>query len=292
MRNRDNQTSLRIDQAHGSLPVATELGVAPPASRGEVLLVGAGPGDPELITVAGLRALQRAEVLVYDRLVSPELLEEAPAAAERIYVGKAPGNHAMDQDEINRLLVRRARRGQVVVRLKGGDPFVFGRGGEEAMSCARVGIPYRVIPGISSAVAAPASAAIPVTHRGVATSYAVVTAHRASEELPEAAWRAYAGIDTLVFLMGVSRLGEIAAALMRHGRDPGTPVALVEKGTLATERTLVSTLEQVAEQAAVAGIRSPATIVVGEVVRLRKELRLVARHATATETSTTVLATH
>jgi uroporphyrin-III C-methyltransferase len=250
---------------------------------GGVTLVGAGPGDPDLITVAGLRALRRAEVLVYDRLVSQELVDECPADCERIYVGKAPGHHALAQTEINQLLVRRALRAQVEVRLKGGDPFVFGRGGEAAMDCGAAGGPGLVIPGISSAVAAPASACIPVTHRGVATSYAVVTAHRADGELEEDAWRVYAGIDTLVLLMGVSRLPQICAALARHGRHGDTPVAIVERGTLPTQRVCVSTLAEVVAKVAHQGIRSPATIVVGEVVRLRESLLSVSAEAAMTD---------
>lgn len=242
-------------------------------ARGVVVLVGAGPGDPDLITVKGLRCLARAEVVVYDRLVHPDLVAEAPAEAERIYVGKRCGHHAVPQEQIQELLVEHARAGRVVVRLKGGDPFVFGRGGEEALACAAAGVRWEVIPGVTSAVSVPATAGIPVTHRGVAASFAVVTAHRAcGEDAPD--WRALAGVDTLVILMGVSRLPEITAGLLAVGRDPATPAAVVERGTLPDSRVVTGTLQNLANRAAQARVRSPATIVVGAVAALREELLL------------------
>lgn len=244
---------------------------APSGSRGVVYLVGAGPGDPDLITVKGLRCLARADVVVYDRLVHPDLVAEAPGEAERIYVGKRCGHHAVPQEEIQELLIEHARAGRVVVRLKGGDPFVFGRGGEEALACAAAGVPWEVVPGVTSAVSVPAAAGIPVTHRGVAASFAVVTAHRASgEDAPD--WNALAGVDTLVILMGVSRLPEITAELLAAGRDPATPAAVVERGTLPDSRVIPGTLRDLATRAAEAKVRSPATIVVGEVVALHKAL--------------------
>lgn len=239
--------------------------------RGVVYLVGAGPGDPDLITVKGLRCLRRAEVVIHDRLIHPDLLEEAPAAAERIYVGKKAGHHPVPQEEIQRLLVEHARAGRVVVRLKGGDPFVFGRGGEEAAACAAAGVPWEVVPGVTSAIGVPGSVGIPVTHRDRAASFAVVTAHRArGAEAPD--WRALAAVDTLVILMGVSRLPEIIAELARH-RSPSTPAAVVERGTLADARVVSGTLETLARRAAEVGVRSPATVVVGEVAALHLELR-------------------
>lgn len=247
---------------------------------GTVSLIGAGPGDPDLITVRGLKRLRRADVVVYDRLVSEALLEEAPEWAERIFVGKAPGRQVMSQEAINALLVARAREGLAVVRLKGGDPFVFGRGGEEALACTEAGVPWEVVPGISSALAAPASAGIPVTHRLVAGNFAVVTAHRA-DEAEALDWEALSRLDTLVILMGVERLPHLTAALLRHGRGPHTPAAIIERATLPDERVLVATLATLADEATRAAISSPATIVIGEVVRVREALLATAPAFTA-----------
>lgn len=246
---------------------------------GMVYLVGAGPGDPRLITVLGLDRLRQADVVVYDRLVSPRLLDEAPRQAERIFVGKAPGEHSCRQEEINGLLVRHARAGRIVVRLKGGDPFVFGRGSEEAMACAEAGVPWEVVPGLSSAVSVPALAGIPLTHRELAGGFAVVTGHCSSTKGAEGDrqdWSALARVETLVILMGLSRLPEIAAALLFHGRGADTPVAVIAQGTLPGERTVTATLGTIAGDVAQAGLRAPATIVVGEVVRVRERLRRAA----------------
>jgi uroporphyrin-III C-methyltransferase len=240
---------------------------------GIVYLVGAGPGDPELITVKGLRCLQRADVVVYDRLVDPSLLSEAPRTARRIYAGKSPGREALRQEEIEALLVRQARKGRVVVRLKGGDPFVFGRGGEEALACAVAGVPCEVVPGVTSAVAVPASAGIPLTHRGVASGFAVVTGHCLGEDRVD--WAALARVDTLVVLMGAARLSAIARLLLEHGRPAGEPVAVVERGTLPDSRTWIGTLAELAT-AEDLDLQSPATLVVGEVVRVRESLAGVA----------------
>lgn len=231
---------------------------------GFVYLVGAGPGDPELITVRGLKLLQAAEVVVHDRLVHPHLLLEAPAGAELLDVGKAPGRPHPSQAEINRLLVARARAGRLVVRLKGGDPFVFGRGGEEAAALRAAGIPYAVVPGVSSAVAAPAAAGIPVTHRGLARSFTVVTGRTAGDEPPD--WAALARLDTLVFLMGLGELAQIVGQLIAHGRSPQTPVAVVSCGTTARQRVIMGTLDSIV--LAASDLPSPATIVVGPVVEL------------------------
>lgn len=239
--------------------------------RGVVYLVGAGPGDPGLITVRGQECLRRAEVVIYDRLVNDALLDEAPTWAERIFAGKAPGGQALRQEEINTVMIERARAGLVVVRLKGGDPFVFGRGGEEAAACAAAGVPCHIVPGISSAVGVPTSAGIPVTHRGVSSAFAVVTARRAGDR-DDLNWAALATMDTLVVLMGVSQLSQISAALIRHGRAPDTPVALIEQGTKPGERVVTGTLADIAERAAAASVRPPATIVIGEVVRVRDAL--------------------
>ena len=227
-----------------------------------VALVGAGPGDPGLMTVRGLALLRRADVVVYDRLVDPRLLDEARPDAHRVFVGKASGAHTLRQPEINALLVRHAAQGRRVVRLKGGDPFVFGRGGEEAEALAAAGIPFEIVPGVSSAVAVPAYAGIPVTHRAVASSFAVVTGHE-DEGKDEAAvdWsRLATAVDTLVILMGVRSLPRIAAALLEAGRAPATPVALVRWGTTDAQETVVGRLAP------------PVVIVVGDVVNLRERL--------------------
>lgn len=231
---------------------------------GLVHLVGAGPGDPELVTVRGLRRIQAAEVLVHDRLVHPDLLAEAPESAERIDVGKAPGRPSPTQDEINALLVARARAGRTVVRLKGGDPFVFGRGGEELLACRAAGVRCEVVPGLSSAVAVPTAAGIPLTHRGLAGGFAVITAHRAAD-LDGMDWGALAHLDTLVVLMGVARLRYMAANLVRAGRPGSTPAAVIERGTWEEERMVTGTLADLARRAEAAGVHPPATIVVGQV---------------------------
>ena len=235
--------------------------------------MGAGPGDPGLITVRGLERLRRADVVVYDRLVDRRLLDEAPRA-RRIFAGKASGAHALPQEQINALLVRHARRGRRVVRLKGGDPFVFGRGGEEAEALARARIPFEVVPGVTSAVAAPAYAGIPLTHRGVASSFAVVTGHGcASERRHRVDWaRLATAVDTLVVLMGLERLAEIARELVARGRAAATPVALVRWGTTDWQETVIGTLGDIAERAGRARLEPPVVAVIGDVVALRDRL--------------------
>jgi len=240
------------------------------ANAGTVYLVGAGPGDPRLITVHGLALLRQADVVAYDRLVHPDLVDEAPPAAERFYVGKAPARHVCSQEEINALLVTKARQGCIVVRLKGGDPFVFGRGGEEALVLAEAGVSFEVVPGITSAVSVPACAGIPVTHRGIASAFTVVTGHRCDPDA-EADWAALARAGTLLILMGLGRLSEIARHLIDHGCAPETPVAVVRCGSTAEQQVVEGTLACIGER--VADLRPPATIVVGEVVRLRHALR-------------------
>jgi len=238
---------------------------------GRVVLVGAGPGDPELITVKGARALAEADVVVYDRLAAPALLELAPTGAERIYVGKQPGGHAMKQHEIGAVLVEQALLGRTVVRLKGGDPFVFGRGGEELLACAESGIPCEVVPGITSAVAAPSAAGIPVTHRGIARSFAVVTASTAgTAHEPDATdLRGIAtAVDTLVLLMAAGRLAETCRALIDAGRDPDESAALVMWATTPEERTVIGTLTDLPALAGAASLGPPATLVVGEVAAI------------------------
>ena len=247
----------------------------PRAARGSarvtVYLVGAGPGDPGLITVRGLDLVRRAEVLVYDRLIGNELLDEAPPGCILIDASKRPDHHTMTQEEIDACLVEHGGAGRLVVRLKGGDPFVFGRGGEEALALAGAGIPFEVVPGISSAIAAPAYAGIPVTHRNVAAQLAIITGHeRPGKETSEIDWDVLARFaGTLVFLMGVGRLALIAEALIAAGKDPATPAAVVQSGTLPAQRTVTAPLSEIAAVARAAGIQAPAVTVVGHVAGLR-----------------------
>lgn len=245
-----------------------------PSVNGIVYIVGGGPGDPGLITVKGLGCLRRADVVLYDRLVAQELLTEVPSHAELIDVGKEPKRHRRSQDEINALLIEKAREGKVVVRLKGGDPFVFGRGGEECQALVQAGIRYEVVPGVSSAIAVPAYAGIPVTQRGITTAFAVVAGHMA----PVGAhgsdsnidWQAVSRIGTIVFLMGVEHLPEIVEKLIAHGRDVDTPAALIREGTTQNQLIITGTLTDIVEKTR--EVRPPAVLVVGEVVRLHEQL--------------------
>ena len=247
-------------------------GAAPGGGRvGRVALVGGGPGAEDLITVRGRALLAAADVVVADRLGPRGLLATLGRDVEVVDVGKTPGNHPVGQDRINELLVHHARLGRNVVRLKGGDPFVLGRGGEEALHCAAHGIPVEVVPGVTSAVSVPAAAGIPVTHRGITASFVVASAHEGPEHVLAAAADA-APDATLVLLMGVSRLAATAEGLIASGRPPATPVALVERGWTPEQRTTVTTLEHAARDAKAAGVRAPAVVVVGEVVRLHDAL--------------------
>jgi uroporphyrin-III C-methyltransferase len=256
---------------------------------GRVLLVGAGPGDPKLITVRGAEVLAGADVVVYDRLVAPGLLDLAPPAAERVYVGKEPGRAAMPQAEIEALLVERSLTGSTVVRLKGGDPFVFGRGGEEVLACARAGVPCEVVPGISSAVAAPALAGIPVTHRGIARSFAVVTASTAhGDEAPDLGALA-AAVDTLVILMAVGKLDEVCGALVAAGRPLDEPAAIVQWAGTPEQRVVLGTLGDLPGRARAATIGPPATLVVGSVAALPHELMAALATSPATRRSGSAL---
>ncbi len=248
------------------------------SEAGKVWLVGAGPGDPGLITVAGVDVLSRAEVVVYDRLVSRRLVDLAPPKAERIFVGKhsaEEGGSGFSQQQINHLLVAKAREGKRVVRLKGGDPFVFGRGGEEAETLAAAGIPFEIVPGVTSAIAAPAYAGIPLTHRRISSSFTVVTGHEDPDK-PESAidWERIAkGADTLVILMGGANLGEIMKRLADSGRAPDEPVAVVRWGTTPAQQVIAGSIADVAIRVAEAGLTPPLITVVGPVVRLRDTLR-------------------
>ena len=243
---------------------------------GKVYLVGAGPGDPGLMTVRGLRLLRDAQVVVYDQLVNPVLLEEVAVDAQRIFVGKQAGRHCIAQSDINSVLIDYARRGFDVVRLKGGDPFVFGRGGEEAEALADADIPFEIVPGVSSAVAVPAYAGIPLTHRDYASSFAVVTGHEAVKSKSSVDWAKLAtAVDTLVILMGLHNLPLIVAKLVANGRSADTPVAVIHQGTTEQQQTVIGTLSDIVEKSA--ALKAPALIVVGEVVRLADKLDWFAR---------------
>lgn len=239
-----------------------------------VYLVGAGPGDPKLITVKGKEAIAKADVIVYDRLASPQLLQNAHPEAERIYVGKLPDRHTLTQEEINELLVQKAKQGHIVTRLKGGDPFIFGRGGEEAERLVEEGIPFEVVPGITSAIAVPAYAGIPVTHRDFNSSFSIVTGHERPEKTESSInWEKLAtATETLIFLMGVSNLSFIVKQLTKYGRDVQTPIALIRWGTRIEQETLVGTLADIVQKVEDTGFSSPAIIIVGEVVKLRDNL--------------------
>ncbi|HXV84731.1 MAG TPA: uroporphyrinogen-III C-methyltransferase [Candidatus Binatia bacterium] len=238
---------------------------------GKVYLVGAGPGDPGLLTVRGLQLLHRAHVVVYDQLVNPVLLEEAPPVSIKIFVGKEAGRHCIGQKEINQILIDHARLGYKVVRLKGGDPFVFGRGGEEAEALADAGIPFEIVPGVSSAIAVPAYAGIPLTHRKFASSFAVVTGHGANDTTSRVEWDKLAtAVDTLVILMGLKKLPHITAELRRCGLAPEIPVAVVRWGTTVAQEAVIGTLADIVDKAAY--LESPAVIVVGRVVEMNQRL--------------------
>ncbi|MEV6695498.1 uroporphyrinogen-III C-methyltransferase [Micromonospora sp. NPDC051196] len=260
---RERKGPLLTHSVEQGAPVNTPTG-----APGRVALVGAGPGDPELITVRGWRLLTEADVVVADRLVPGLLLDELRTGVELVDASKIPYGPARTQEEINRILVDRALAGAFVVRLKGGDPYVFGRGGEELLACAAAGVPVTVVPGVTSSVAAPAAAGIPVTHRAVAHEFTVVSGHVAPDSPASLVrWDALAALrGTLVILMGLKNLSEITATLLEHGRPAETPAAVVQEGTTGAQRTLRSTLGSVAADVAAAGVRPPAVVVVGDVV--------------------------
>lgn len=242
-------------------------------AHGKIFLVGAGPGDPKLLTVKAAELLKTAEVVIYDRLISQEILKLIPETAEKIYVGKRTGKHIIPQEKITELLVEKALAGKKVVRLKGGDPFIFGRGGEEAEALADNNIVFEVVPGISSSVAAPMYAGIPLTHRNYASSVAIVTGHRAGEGERIVDWAKIAGaVDTIVVLMGVESLEAITAKLLEGGLNPATPVAVIEKGTSAQQRTVTGKIGTIAKEVEAAKVQPPAVIVIGEVVALGRKL--------------------
>jgi len=287
---RETGTRVLLDEAVGSYPGLVELVVdlarrhPPPPPRlrrrggrqgesakktGTAYLVGAGPGDPGLITARGLELLREADLVVHDRLIGPELLLEARAGAELVDVGKGRGHAPLTQEAISRLLVEGARQGKLVVRLKGGDPFVFGRGSEELAACRESGIYCEVVPGVSSAIAGPAAAGIPVTARGIAHSFAVITGHRAGSETDDdVQLRALASVDTLVLLMGRERLAGITQQLILAGRDPATPAACIQSATTAEQRVTLATLGTIAEAADRDGLEAPVVTVIGAVAAM------------------------
>jgi uroporphyrinogen III methyltransferase/synthase len=241
----------------------------------KVYLVGAGPGDPGLITVKGKECIQKADVLIYDYLAAPTLLRHANTKAEMIYVGKKGGDHTLSQDGINNLIVEKAKTGAIVTRLKGGDPFIFGRGGEEAEVLIEAGIPFEVVPGVTSAIAAPAYAGIPLTHRKFTSTVAFITGHEdPNKDNTNIDWASLArGIGTLVFLMGVKNLPDIVDQLIKNGKSPETPVALVRWGTTSRQKTVSGILSDIVERVRAAKLKAPAIIVIGDVVRLRERMK-------------------
>jgi len=239
---------------------------------GKVYLTGAGPGDIELLTMKAARIIREADVIIYDRLANPDILEMAKDGCEFVYVGKEDGRHIMPQDDINEVIYQNALKYGVVVRLKGGDPFVFGRGGEEAAYLFERQIKFEIIPGITSAISAPAYAGIPVTHRGVAVSFRVVTGHESpNKKTSQIPWENFKTDDTIIFLMGLHNLPQISSKLIEIGKEKEYPVAVISRGTTKDQKVVVGTLENIVEKAK--GIPTPALIVVGHVVELREQLQ-------------------
>lgn len=259
--------------------------------QGKVYLVGAGPGDPDLITIKGSKVLELADVIVYDRLANPELLGLTRSDSEHIYVGKSPDKPSVSQKQINQILVSKALNGKSVARLKGGDPFVFGRGGEECEELRANNVPYEVIPGISSALAAPAFAGIPVTHRKMARSFTVVTGHTITGTDDFENWCHLVHTDTLVILMGMRNLSKISKTLVQLGRNPGTPAAVIQQATFESQKIAVGTLGDIAEKAS--HLSSPATIVIGELAAMSHDLAWFnAEPKTVTESQPQLLANY
>jgi uroporphyrin-III C-methyltransferase len=240
---------------------------------GKVYLVGAGPGDPKLLTVRAVELLKEADVVIYDRLVGESILNLVPEKAEKIYVGKRTGKHEIPQEKITELIIEKAQLGAKVVRLKGGDPFIFGRGGEEAEALVESNIEFEVVPGVSSAVAAPTYAGIPLTHRDYAASVAIITGHRAGNSEHAINWAkiAYA-VDTMVILMGVESLETITEKLIKGGLNPETPAAIIESGTMKNQRTIIGKISTLAKEAGEKQVKPPAVIVIGEVANLGRKL--------------------
>jgi uroporphyrin-III C-methyltransferase len=235
-----------------------------------VYLTGAGPGAKDLLTIKALRVIQKADVIIYDRLANPEILEEAKDGCEFVYVGKADSHHTLPQEEINELIYQQSQKYENVVRLKGGDPLVFGRGGEEALYLKEKGVKFEFIPGVTSAIAVPEYAGIPVTHRGITVSFRVVTGHEASKEKSQIPWENYKSDDTIIFLMGLHRLSFIVEKLLEIGKPADFPIAVISRGTWEDEQTVIGTLSNIVERAK--NLPTPALIVVGEVVKLHEQL--------------------
>ncbi|WP_163099832.1 uroporphyrinogen-III C-methyltransferase [Peribacillus alkalitolerans] len=241
---------------------------------GKVYLVGAGPGDPELITLKAINCIKKSDVILYDRLVNKELLSYAKKGADLIYCGKLPNYHTMKQETIHHFLIRYAKSGKIVTRLKGGDPFVFGRGGEEAEALAKHNIPFEIVPGITSGIAAAAYAGIPVTHRDVSSSVALITGHHKDDKLEGVKWEGLAnGVDTLAIYMGVSNLPYIREQLLKYGKSQDTPVALVQWGTTNIQKTVTGTLRTIVDIVREKNIQNPSMIIIGEVVRYREKIK-------------------
>jgi uroporphyrin-III C-methyltransferase len=238
---------------------------------GKVYLTGAGPGDIELLTLKALKAIKKADVIIYDRLANPDILNLAKDGCEFVYVGKEDGKHILPQEEINEVIYKKALDNDVVVRLKGGDPFVFGRGGEEGIYLKERGIEFEVIPGITSAISVPAYAGIPVTHRGISVGFRVITGHEApNKQMSQIPWQNFKSDDTIVFLMGLHNLEQIAKKLIEIGKPKDFPVAVISKGTTSNQKVVVGTLEDISKKAK--DLETPALIVVGKVVKLREQL--------------------
>jgi uroporphyrin-III C-methyltransferase len=241
--------------------------------RGKVYLVGAGPGDPELLTLRAVELLSKADIVIYDRLVGKSILKFASKTAEKIYVGKKAGKHEVPQDEINELIINAALKGKKVVRLKGGDPFLFGRGGEEAEALAEKNVDFEVVPGVTSAIAAPAYAGIPLTHRDYASSVAIVTGHRAGNGGKTVNWAKLASaVDTIAILMGVESVEAVVAKLIEGGLDPNKSVAIIEQGTTKEQKSLIGKLGTIADEAKEKNVKPPAVIVIGDVAQLGRKL--------------------
>lgn len=239
-------------------------------NKGVVYLIGSGTGKPELMTLKAIKVLNKADVILYDRLVGKEIIDKLPKKIEKIDVGKCAGKHKLSQNEINNLIVEKAKKGKIVVRLKGGDPFLFGRGGEEAEFLVKNGIDVKIIPGITSAIAVPELVGIPMTHRDYSSMVTIVTGHEGKEKVGrKVEWDKLAKLNcTLVILMGIKNIKENCDSLLKYGKEPRTPVAVIEKGTMENERVIIGKLDEIAEIVEREGVRSPAVIVVGDVVRL------------------------
>ncbi|HLN44924.1 MAG TPA: uroporphyrinogen-III C-methyltransferase [Candidatus Sulfotelmatobacter sp.] len=248
--------------------------------HGKVYLVGAGPGNPKLLTLRAAELLEKADIVIYDRLVGPSILKLAPKTARKIYVGKCSGKHEIPQDKINELIVNAANEGKVIVRLKGGDPFLFGRGGEEAEILVKNRIAFEMVPGVTSAIATPEYAGIPLTHRDYASAVAIVTGHRAGDAGKAIKWdKLSSAVDTIVVLMGIESLEGIVKRLIDGGLDPNKPVAIVEQGTTKSQRTIIGKLNTIVEEATKSNVKPPAVIIVGEVAELGRKLAWFKRTA-------------